>query len=260
MSYERRNKVYAYEMWAPKTSIWRAWAKPVLFSSMEDFGYMDERFLNIPELSALKWSNKLESDSMIIVDLPGKAGVEEGIALAQKGCRPVPLYNGVCVNSGYLPVIDCENIVSALCNATIQLERIVLEDDAMPVFLLDSNRMNGSKKQPGRYDNRWSVFPQDMPSATFLQQNGIHKVVVRTDKIQDDLAHILYRYKEQGIEIFLCKGENVKSVDVTKPSRFKSLIYRYKVAVGLTRNSTGGFGGRIPDLQESSGGGYYRYG
>jgi hypothetical protein len=113
--------------------------------------------------------------------------------------------------------------------------------------------MTGNPKQPGKYDNRWSVFPQDMPSAAFLSKRGIREVIVRSDRIQDDLAHILRRYQEQGIKISMCDGTEVREITVSKPSRFKSLFYRFGVILGLRRNAAGGFGGIVPE--PSSGGG-----
>ena len=40
---------------------------------------------------------------------------------------------------------------------------------APPAFLLDSDRMKAPAPDPGRFDNRWLVFPQDFPSAAFLR-------------------------------------------------------------------------------------------
>jgi hypothetical protein len=108
-------------------------------------------------------------------------------------------------------------------------------------------------KEPGRYDNRWLVFPQDMPSASYMMNNGISRVVVRSDSISNDLAHILRRYQEKGIQILLCDGNVTKEVHVAAPSRFKSLFYRFIAICGLTRNAAGGFGGKIPEEGHSHG-------
>jgi hypothetical protein len=127
--------------------------------------------------------------------------------------------------------------------------------------MLDSKRMTGSGKQPGTYDNRWCVFPQDMPSAAFLVKQGIHKIVVRSAGIQNDLSHILHRYQDERIEIYLCTGKELERVPIVKPSNYKSLSYRFRVIFGLTRNGAGGFGGRIPEpTQGSSGVRYYGFG
>ena len=106
---------------------------------------------------------------------------------------------------------------------------------------------------PGDYDNRWSVFPQDMPSASYLMNQGIRSVIVRTGKMQDDLAHILHRYETQGLAIDMYDGIEQKRITVPRPSRFKSMFYRFGVLLGLLRNSAGGFGGVIPDPSSSGG-------
>lgn len=125
---------------------------------------------------------------------------------------------------------------------------------APPVFLLDFNRLLKTGKRPGMYDNRWCIFPQDMPSATFLKQHKIRRVMIYSERIQEDLAHILFRYQKEGIDIFLCNDSSaMKKVNVKKPPQYKGLFYRIMVISGLTRNAAGGFGGMVPEPQDSSG-------
>ncbi|MGI6123403.1 MAG: hypothetical protein ACOYIG_04310 [Acetivibrionales bacterium] len=249
------NNLDTYKIWAPDDALWTQWAKPVLFMHKP---IMKKDRLPVPEV---EWIENTVSNTMIIVDLPGQRGVTESLALARLGYRPVPLYNGVNAqySSMVVPVYD---IVSALFRGANELCTFNIRPDAPPVFMLDSNRMNESGKQPGKYDNRWCVFPQDMPSAAFIIKEGIHKVIVRSDSIRNDLSHILHRYQEEGIPIYLCTGEELKKIPVVKPSRYKSLSYRFLATLGLTRNATGGFGGMIPEPTQSnySGSGYYRFG
>jgi len=184
---------------------------------------------------------------MIIVDLPGKRGIEEGLALARLGYRPVPLYNGVNKPNKEIgsSIVDVRDIEAALFAGAEVLRTLRIAPAAPPVFLLDSNRMTMFGKLPGWYDNRWCVFPQDMPSATFLLKRRIQEVIVRSDKIRDDLSHILFRYQEQKIKVSLCCGSEINVKTVSKPRWFKSLLYRFKVMLGLTRNPAGGFGGFV---------------
>ena len=243
------SKIEAYKIWAPDNALWTECAKPVLFASVRT----GESFMNAPamDIPHISWLLARSLHTMIVVDLPGKQGIEEGLALARLGYRPVPLYNGVIapnVNS----TISSFEIAAALYAGAETLRTLPLILSSPPVFLLDSNRMAGGKKTPGSYDNRWCVFPQDMPSAAFLSKQRIREVIVRTDVIRDDMAHILRRYQEQAFKISLCDGLEIKGVTVPKPSRFKSLFYRFKVIFGLTRNPAGGFGGLVP---VSSGGG-----
>lgn len=155
------NNLDTYKIWAPDDALWTQWAKPVLFMHKP---IMKKDRLPVPEV---EWIENTVSNTMIIVDLPGQRGVTESLALARLGYRPVPLYNGVNAqySSMVVPVYD---IVSALFRGANELCTFNIRPDAPPVFMLDSNRMNESGKQPGKYDNRWCVFPQDMPSAAFI--------------------------------------------------------------------------------------------
>jgi len=243
-----------YKIWAPEDALWSQWAKPVLF--------FREAFVNFKtqEIPELAWITSLDRQTMLIVDLPGDNGVLESLALARLGYRPVPLYNGV---DGRAPrmIVQVEDIATALFKHAQKLQSFQIRMDAPPVFMLDANRMRGIGKAPGTYDNRWCVFPQDMPSAAFLAEQGIRKIIVRSSDIQNDLSHILHRYQDEGIVIYLCVGSEPIKIENVKPSKYKSLSYRFKTIVGLTRNSAGGFGSSIPEATESSSGTrYYGFG
>ena len=258
---EMKQNIETYKIWAPEGSKWADWAKPVLFAAIKG----DQQFLGKGLASPqIKWISELQRDTVIIVDLPDKEGVEEGLALARLGWRPVPLYNGVNPKPGFagigvidtqpFAVLEMQDLETALYQGGKLLQTIEIPLDAPPAFLLDSRRMYETGKLPGYYDNRWCVFPQDMPSADYLLKNNIKNIIVRSGRITDDLSHILLRYRDRGIDIFLCDGENPPApAAVYKPSKFKSMAYRLSVMAGLRRNAAGGFGGRIPDPQSSTG-------
>lgn len=240
-----------FEQWAPYGARWTEWAKPVLFSTLpvKSFAQID-----IPKI---KWIDQIDYRSMIIVDTEGMESVREGLAYAKLGYRPVPLYNGVRGEIDH-NLIDVDQLQVKLFAGAKVLQECEIAKDAPPVFLLDSRRMEVNRKR-GVFDNRWTLFPQDMPSGTFLKQHGITRIYVRSDKIRNDLAHILYRYQKEGIAIYLCedKKEQPTLTKVKKPSRLKSLSYRFLVMLKLRRNATGGFGAYVPD---QSGSGYYGVG
>jgi len=251
-----RTSLETYKIWAPEDSIWSQWAKPVLFAR-EPLAYRSHK-LEIPDV---KWINSADRSTMVIVDLPRHSGVIESLGLARIGYRPVPLYNGVNAYNSRT-IVNVNEIVNTLFKGADDLEAMNIRPDAPPVFMLDSNRMAGGGKERGTFDNRWCVFPQDMPSAAFLLNNGISRVIVRTEFIQNDLSHILHRYQEEGLSIYHCDGENIRKIPVAKPSKFRSLSYRFKTVMGLTRNATGGFGAFIPEAVQSNSTGarFYSYG
>jgi len=254
-------KIEAFKIWAPYNSIWTEWAKPVLLEKTQD---------NDPESFMLKihnirWLNNFSQNTAIIIDLPDEKSVEESLALAYMGYRPVPLYNGRCSPNLKDMIIDVNNLSKALYAGTDQLTSININDDAPPVFMLDSRRMKAWGKNPGMYDNRWCIFPQDMPSASFLIKHNIQNIIVRTEltqtfflkvfyenKIQQDLSHILYRYQEAGINIQLsCGNDEAKDITISKPPQYNSIFYRISVIVGLSKNTSGGFGRQIPGIKNT---------
>ena len=78
-----------------------------------------------------------------------------------------------------------------------------IEKDAPPAFLLDSNRMNRHKMNESIFDNSWDIYAQDMPSAEYLLNNGICKIIVISEKLQKDLKKILYKFQKKRIKIYL---------------------------------------------------------
>lgn len=254
-----KDRISIFKLWAPDDAIWAQWAKPVLFTEPMP---IDDTF-QMPEPTQ-NWAAFPDYTTAIIIDLPGAESAAEGLALAKLGYRPVPLYNGVSGMNPGVSLVDIADLVFSLQQGADELEKISIRTDAPPVFLLDANRMPAGGKQPGKFDNRWCVFPQDMPSASFLLEHGIQRVIVRMHSaaIQSDLSHILLRYQEKGIKIQICTGAGrLADVTVSQPSQFKAMMYRVRVFWGLTRNAAGGFGGMVPDPEQNrSGRRYHRIG
>jgi len=260
----------AYKIWAPDNSCWTEWAKPVLFRKSQN--YAPDSF--ILKIHNICWLNNFNRNTAVIVDLPDEKSVEESLALAYMGYRPVPLYNGRCSPNSKDMIIDVNNLSKALNAGTDQLTSINIKNDAPPVFMIDSRRMKAWGKSPGMYDNRWCIFPQDMPPASFLIKQNINNVIVRTEltktfflkvfyeyKIQQDLSHILFRYQEAGINIQLSCMKNsdtddgndeVKDIIIPKPPHYKSIFYRFNVTIGLSKNPAGGFGRQIPGKKNTA--------
>jgi len=247
-----------YKLWAPDDTAWSAWAKPVLFASLPAQQKNSAAVAMVPRtVSFLP-----DARAMVIVDLPGPQGVEEALGFAVNGWRPVPLYNGV-MGPGRMQV-DVRPLAKALYFGADTLRGLALPPGAPPVFMLDSNRMQGAR-MPETFDNRWCVFPQDMPSARYIKDKGITKIVLRSGKTRPDtdLARILYDYQKAGLALQLLNENEAfpKALTVKKQSALDEWAYRLKVILKLKRNAAGGFGGAIPAPYEQSGAGtYYRMG
>jgi len=242
-----------YKTWAPTSAAWSLWAKPVLFVHA---GHSDSyEFSSIGEV-AVSWAPNPVERVALVVDLPGAESVAAGIALARSGYRPVPIFNAAPGRNAAVPV---EPIIAALAEGETMLTRLSVADDAPPAFLLDANRMRPAiPLRPGVFDNRSVVFPQDFPSAGMLLRSGCRRVILlqRAEAIQNDLQHVLRRWQEAGLVIWLKRFDDAGApspVTVPRPSRFRSVFYRVATLIGLRRNSAGAFGSTIP---ESSGGGF----
>jgi hypothetical protein len=211
----------AFRIWAPLGSPWSRWAKPVLFAQMTP----DE----------------------VGRGLPGAAAVREGVALAAKGYRPVPLFNSC---PGPRAAVDLSSIIRELLDGADALKTLRVPADAPPAFLLDDARMRpGRTPGPGDFDNRWMVSPQDFPSASFLLSRGIGRAIVmcaRQGGPEEDLTHVLLRWEQGGIRLLgRVRGEPEKPQPLLlqPPSMFRSMWYRALALVGLRRSSAGGWGG-----------------
>ena len=74
------------------------------------------------------------------------------------------------------------------------------------------------------FDNSWDIYAQDIPSAEYFLKNDIHKIIVRSDSIQEDLKKILYKIQSKGLEIFFTDGyEPPKKVKINKPYKKEPL-------------------------------------
>lgn len=239
-----------FEVWAPQGAEWSPWAKPVLFASARRI----ERSVDLPSVD-VGWVR--EGAIAVVVDLPGIACVAAGVALAARGIRPVPLFNAA---HGPAAIVDQEPLLAALAAGADAVAAKSLPPGAPPAFLLDARRFPARAPAPGKLDNRWMVFPQDLPSANLLLSRGIRRAVVLFEgPMMDDLAHVLRRWQEGGLRIEgkpEREGDLPRPIEVRKPSRFRSMWYRALAILGLGRNDAGGFGMRIPiPAPPSSGGG-----
>lgn len=240
---------HMYEIWAPADSPWSVWAKPVLFTYAA--------FTNSTPTPDLPTTGNIHArDYAVIVDLPGQSSVLLGLALAQIGFQPVPLYNAT---HGSSALVNMERVADQLAWGAELLEQVRRRPNAPPVFLMNSDRNDNpmGAQAPGRFDNRWCVVPQDMPSAEFLIANNIREVLLVSDTVRDDLAHILHRYQKAGIALRRAPtpDQSAQAIQVPQPRSFGSIWYRLGVLAGFRRNAAGGFGGMTPDPSTYSGGG-----
>lgn len=208
-----------YQIWAPPGKKWVDWVRPVPFAMIGEhsrqYGFPE---LTIPRIKPLP---QAYADAAIIVDLPGDESVEEGIALAGIGYRPIPIFNGTIEQNGARATVDNHSVGVALCRGAENLFALEISDDALPAFLTDSNRMNRFKMEDGLFDNSWDVYAQDLPTAEYFLHQGIHKIVVVSDAVSKDLKKILYEFQKKKIDIYL-----TRRYDVIKKVRIHKTFYK----------------------------------
>jgi hypothetical protein len=259
-----------YCIWAPEESVWSQWVLPVPFAQLACPSSLPTPTGPVFNLDWLPLENAL--DLAVVVDLPGGDAIDYGLALLEKGFRPVPVIDGspgpdrhaifplepsfsAAENYKSASFVDMRGLLLALCQGAERLQRNDLAPAAPPAFLLDSKRMGGAPYViESAFDNRWMVFPQDFPSARFLLDRGIRRVVFVHDTFltqpQEDLAHVLLRWQEEGITIASKSarfGDAPVPINVNRPNRFRVIWYRALAALGLRRSDTGGFGGYPTD-------------
>jgi len=240
-----------FEAWAPSGNEWSQWAKPAPFIG-------DSMMASVrpagPEASA--GSLEPVPDVCMVLDLPGAESVRMAVALARKGFRPLPLIN---TTTGGSEAIDMAEVLAELRHGADALRYLQIPENAPPAFVLDSRREGqGYTPRPRTYDNRWMVFPQDFPSGNFLRGKGIKRAMVlsRQPQLSSDLAHVMRRWQDAGVTIFLevaGDGQKPLQLTVSRPSMFRMGWYRFLVAIGMKKNSAGGFGGWIPEPSKSGG-------
>ena len=193
-----------YKIWAPTGKRWTDWVRPVPFiAAQADVKGYQAGELAIPNIDFVdeNWEN-----AAVVVDLPGDESVEIGLALAKLGYRPIPIYNGTIEQENARATVDNQTVGAALLWGAEILKQIEINDEALPVFLLDKNRLNRFKLDVSLFDNSWDVYPQDLPSADYLLKNGIDKIIVVSDSLSKDLKRIFRKFKKKNIRICLIRA------------------------------------------------------
>ena len=205
-----------YQIWAPTGKKWVDWVRPVPFIAMNEcMKVYDFSDFSIPEIDYVDGHYE---GAALIVDLPGMESVKEGIALAKHGYRPIPVYNGTIEQSGARATVDNQSVAMGLAMGAGELAQMELKEDALPAFLVDSNRMNRFKMEIALFDNSWDVYHQDLPSADYFLENGIHKIIVIGQTFSKDLKKIFYEFQKKKIEIFWTKRYGTPTkVTIHKP-------------------------------------------
>jgi hypothetical protein len=193
-----------YRVWAPVGKTWVDWVRPVPFVELN--GQIERFNPSNPVLPCLV-KFELKNDTAVIVDLPGARSVEVGILLAQKGLRPIPIYNGTLEQKGSRATSDNDSIFGALIWGASILSEIDIKDNACPVFLTDSNRLMRRKSSESIFDNSWDVYHQDLPTEEYFLSHGIKNILIIGDTFAKDLKNIFFKeYPKKKLSFYFTDG------------------------------------------------------
>jgi hypothetical protein len=248
-----------YDVWAPPNVVWSLWVKPVLFAHWPrplpaappappfDLGRLPP--------PAERWA--------VVAEAPGADAVALGLALAERGYRPVPLFNalpppvpGSTDPTFPLPApaaVDVLSILAALVEGAERLARLSLPPDAPPAFLTDALRHGPvAFLQPGAFDNRSIHFGTDVPSSPFLKDRGVVGVLTvceRERPVGWDLVPVLREWHKDGLPLGRKNLDDNAPPAVWLPREPSLLGYwwrRLLAFFGFHPAPGGGFGGFVP--------------
>lgn len=228
----RREEVY--DAWAPDDGDWSGWVKPVLFAGMDEEVELAEPLPPASWLTADRLGAAIAAnDAACVVDLPGAEGIAAGLALAAAGFRPIPLY---CAVDHAAALIDMRPIVEALIDATSNV--VGLSPGARPAFLLDARRMSASSVGVRHFfDNRSVCRPTDFPSAQWLRESGISKVLLITSKLErpaPDLEAVAAAWQGDGLALWRLAHE---ATAVAEPYTLQRRAWPIRLCQALARSS-----------------------
>ncbi|HJZ92073.1 MAG TPA: hypothetical protein VKE40_14455 [Gemmataceae bacterium] len=250
------NREEVFECWAPAGSTWSGWVKPVLFA------HLPRPLPSPPEIQThdLSWVPLAAEHVAFVIDIPGPASVELGLALAGRGYQPIPLFNACpppvpdAQETVEDPsVVDVTSILTALVHGCERLRQAALDPGAPPAFLVDANRQTPRRTvDVGAFDNRSVVFVTDFPSAAFLAGRGITKVILVREQAtppDSDLAYALGAWQRAGIAIeFKALSQPGAPSQYRLPRAGWLAGIRLRLSAWLTgrRNAAGEFGEFVP--------------
>lgn len=209
-----------YKIWAPNNTKWTDWVRPVPFIGI-DHPQENHEIIDY-EIPIINYVNELKNNIAIIIDIDGINSIKEGIALAQIGYRPIPIFNGTNPPKKTTSTTNNGIIETLLIWGAQELKSIQLKKDAPPVFLLDKNRLNRYKINRGIFDNSWDIYPQDIPTHKYFKEQNIDTIIVRGTNLNKDLEKVLYKHQQNNINILFTNGyEEPKPIKLKKPKQIE---------------------------------------
>jgi hypothetical protein len=249
----------AYDVWRGEGHPWARWVKPAPFAELEPIDDAKSRGGAYrkaePPWAELDTSWAPPADSTaLLVDLPGPRALHLGLALVRRGYRPIVSFNA-CSHTELVEVVEMSNVLATLSQAAGDRANFPRDEGSRPAFLFDARRDGaGAAVLPDMFDNRWLIFPSDLPSARLLLRHGIKRaaVVQGGPTPQPDLFDIAAAYKQGGLAVDLVDLSQPQPAarplalePGAAPERFVRHAGRWLGSMGR-RRLDGSYGVRVP--------------
>src|SRR5262249_36092933 len=129
--------------------------------------------------------------------------------------------------------------------------------NSAPAFILDARRAGENVQiAPGQFDNRWTLFVDDFPSAEQLRAAKIERIVVvqRSLEVEPDVLAIARTYQRAGLGVRIAEVENKSLFEIPGRPRGWLRTTFDLLARGwhLRRRADGSYGLRVPIPPEPS--------
>jgi hypothetical protein len=249
------------DVWVGPDHAWRAWVKRPLFASLP-IAEVESATEDVPYRSdASRWNREgvawlAAQPAALLIDLPGPRAIETALALGRHGFRPV-----LSINASSAPeeVVDMQPILALLVEGARSASLFPADAAAPPAFILDSRRAGmraGSQPWPGAFDNRWTIFPGDLPSGEQLRAAGLGAVVIAHDRdaLHEDVEAVAWSYRRAGLEVRLADVRN-RRITVQSgalPGWVARQLATLRRRFSLRRRWDGSYGHRVPIPPEPS--------
>jgi hypothetical protein len=237
------------DIWVGLEHPWRNWVKRPLFAALapEDEAVVQNGDAYVPTRRFWAAPPEWLADEKLalIIDLAGAEAIELGIALGTVGFRPVLMVNAA---SDIREAIDMRPVLRRLVKGARFAAAFPDEPGARPAFLLDSRRWRARESlKLGSFDNRWMLFPSDMPRAKHLAAQGIERVVLMyRSHVLGDVAAIMREYQREGLDVSVVDVEEPDELAPVLPrGRLAEFWGRLKRHATFQRNWDGSYGHRI---------------
>jgi hypothetical protein len=180
-------------------------------------------------LDGEKWAKQLAAGDAVVVDLPGEEAVAFAAGTAER-CDPVLLFDNWPHPKGVVPA-HVALAAMAYYQPRFAATRKARPGTALPVFVLDRQRLARYANDTTEFDNRWAA---KLPEPTDLKKMGVKRVIYCfipvTPPVLPDVDEYFVRYLTAGLAVVL--GDRRDPQAAPKPYEHPGYFVGFREAGG----------------------------